>query len=213
MTQRIICLLIGYICGMFPTGTIIGKRFGKDLRREGSGNTGATNAFRVMGWKAAVPTFLGDFLKALIPVLLVQFLLFPDMEGMHATLRLYAGLGAILGHDFPAYKINGGGKGVSTTCGAVMFADYRMAPLPILLFIAIVAGTGYVSVGSMSAMLVVAAQGILFTCFGWHKDLPSQHSELAVLYCIVAFICIWQHRSNIRRLINGNENRFGHHKK
>ena len=98
--ERIICLVMGYVCGLFQTGYIYGKVKGIDIRQHGSGNSGSTNALRVMGVRAGALVFMGDFLKTVIPCFLVRILFASRPEYVY-VLSLYAGVGVILGHNFP----------------------------------------------------------------------------------------------------------------
>lgn len=110
--ERIICLIIGYVCGLFQTSYIIGKMHKTDIREHGSGNAGTTNALRTFGKKAGALTLLGDLLKCIIAILLVR-LIFGRTEGsIMPLLSVYAAAGCILGHNFPVYLNFRGGKGL-----------------------------------------------------------------------------------------------------
>lgn len=108
---RIVCLLIGYVCGLFQTSFIYGKMHGIDIRNYGSGNAGTTNALRVLGTKAGLIVFAGDVLKCILAVLLARLLFAAGHPDMKYLYMLYAGAGAILGHNFPFYLHFKGGKG------------------------------------------------------------------------------------------------------
>lgn len=99
--ERIICLVIGYIFGLFQTGYIVGKLHHIDIRQQGSGNAGSTNAVRVMGWKAGLCTFAGDVLKCVLAICLTRYI-YRD-TAYAPMLAMYAGVGATLGHNFPFY--------------------------------------------------------------------------------------------------------------
>ena len=99
--ERLICLLIGYICGLFQTGYIYGKMHHVDIRQHGSGNAGTTNALRTLGWKAGVITFLGDCLKCILAVVIAWLIFGETHARMFELLAMYAGVGAVLGHNFP----------------------------------------------------------------------------------------------------------------
>lgn len=107
--EQIICLAMGYVFGLFQTGFIYGRSKGIDIRQHGSGNSGSTNALRVMGVKAGLIVFMGDFLKTVIPCFLVR-ILFRSQPGYIYVLILCAGFGVILGHNFPFYLKFKGGK-------------------------------------------------------------------------------------------------------
>ena len=122
---RLICVAIGYLFGLFQTSYIYGRIKGMDIREHGSGNAGATNALRTLGWKAGLITFLGDCFKCVFAVLLVRFLFdrFYPNENISVLVGMYAALGVILGHNFPCYLKFHGGKGISATAGLFLSLD------------------------------------------------------------------------------------------
>ena len=129
MIERVLCLLIGYIFGLFQTGYIYGKFKHIDIRNQGSGNAGTTNALRVLGWQAGLITFLGDAFKCIFAVIAVRLI----FGGMHPELAplyaMYAGMGAVFGHNYPFYMKFKGGKGIATTAGLLA----STLPLPMVL--------------------------------------------------------------------------------
>lgn len=201
MVIRIIaCLAIGYLYGCFSTGYFIGKIYKIDLRNYGSGNSGTTNALRTLGPKAGLMTFAGDFLKALIPILLVRFLIFPDIKYIQ-LLTLYVGLGAVLGHNYPFWLKFRGGKGIAATSGVMAAFDPWIIPFGIPLFFTAVAITKYVSVGS----LVIA---VLFPV--WIAIRYPGEIHMLIVALIFMSLALIKHRSNIKRILNGTENKIGH---
>ena len=110
--QKIICIVVGYVFGLFQTGFIIGKMHNIDIREHGSGNSGTTNAMRTLGKKYGFLTYFGDALKAVFAVLLMCFVFRDTAAGDMMVIALYTGLGAILGHNFPFYMNFKGGKGL-----------------------------------------------------------------------------------------------------
>ncbi len=195
----ILCLVIGYIFGCFSTAYVIGKLNKVDIRKYGSGNAGTTNALRTLGAKAGAVTLLGDVLKAVIPILLIRFLIFPDVEYVR-LLTVYAGLGVVLGHNYPVWLGFKGGKGIAATGGVMLAFDPWIVPVGLPLFILVVAITRYVSLGSMLvAVLFPIWIGIRF---------PGNLHMLMVslVFTALAFI---KHRTNIIRLLNGTENKIG----
>ena len=122
--ERILCLLTGYVFGLFQTGYLYGKMHHIDIRQYGSGNSGTTNALRVMGKKAGLLVFLGDFLKTVFACLLVRLV----MKGSPSVdlYVLYAGLGVVLGHNFPFYLHFKGGKGIASMAGILVSMDWRV---------------------------------------------------------------------------------------
>lgn len=199
LLKVILCLLFGYIFGCFSTGYFIGKKNKVDIRKYGSGNVGTTNALRTLGAKAGAITLLGDVLKAVIAILLVRFLLFPDYENLK-LLTLYTGLGVVLGHNYPFWLKFKGGKGIAATGGAMATFDPLIIPIGLPLFVLVVAVTRYVSVGS----LCVAIMFPIWILIRYPGDVHML--IVSLMYTALAFI---KHRSNIQRLLNGTENKLG----
>lgn len=110
--ERIVCVLIGYVFGLIQTGYLYGKTQHVDIRKQGSGNAGTTNALRTLGWKAGAVTFLGDCFKCVAAVVLVYFLFGRTDPEMFPVYAMYAGMGAVMGHNYPFYMNFKGGKGI-----------------------------------------------------------------------------------------------------
>ncbi|HHT88377.1 MAG TPA: glycerol-3-phosphate 1-O-acyltransferase PlsY [Clostridiales bacterium] len=193
------CILFGYIFGCFSTGFFIGKMKKIDIRQYGSKSSGTTNALRTLGAKAGILTLLGDMLKAVIAVILVRFVFFADFEYV-MLLSLYTGLGVVLGHNFPVWLKFKGGKGIAATAGAIVAIDPLIVPFGLPIFVLSVAVTRYVSVGS----LLIA---IMFPTWIAIRNPGDLHMLfVALAYTALAFI---KHKSNIKRLLNGTENKLG----
>ena len=193
---------------MFQTGYIYGKLHHVDIRQHGSGNAGATNTLRTLGWKAGLVTFLGDLGKAML-AMLIGWLLFREKypDGVK-LLEMYAGFGAVLGHNFPVYLRFKGGKGIACTAGFILAFYPPMAPLCLLLFIVVVATTKYVSLGSILVMACYFAELVAFGQLG-HLDVkPQLLPETYVVGALFSLMGIWRHRENIKRLLSGTENKF-----
>ena len=205
--ERMICLIAGYLCGLLQSGYFYGKTHKIDIRKYGSGNSGTTNALRVLGPKAGAVVFFGDFLKSLLPCLAVR-LVFQNQPEMIYLLILYTGFGVILGHNYPFYLQFKGGKGIAATAGLIMAADLRMTLLCLTSFILIVLITRYVSLGS----LVVATIFLIWMCvFGSMGAYGIGQNLLPEFYIVAALIsgqAFWRHRANIGRLIHGKENKI-----
>jgi glycerol-3-phosphate acyltransferase PlsY len=151
-------LLAAYLIGAFPTSLLVGRLRGIDLRKHGSGNLGATNAFRVLGWKAAAPVFIVDILKGWFPTFF-----FPRWDGVAATeLALAYGAAAIVGHVFSVYVRFKGGKGVATSTGVLLALAPAAVGIGLLLWAGLVYLTGYVSLASIVSALVVPIVIMLF---------------------------------------------------
>lgn len=209
--ERVICLLIGYVFGLFQTGYIVGKIKHIDIRKQGSGNAGSTNAVRVMGWKAGAMTFAGDVLKCVLAVLLVRYL-YRDTD-MTLLLGMYAGFGATLGHNFPFYLKFKGGKGIAVLAGLVLSTKLWMVPIPLAAFIFVVAVTRYVSAGSLLVTIIFLAEVICFGQMGGFAMAQPYVYELYLVTFLLMALAWWRHRANIKRLLNGTENKIGFSKK
>ena len=188
-------LAASYAAGSIPSAYLAGKAKGVDLRQHGSGNLGATNAWRVLGWRVGVAVYTVDTLKGLLPVLLL-----PRPVAHAELVGIAYGIAAIAGHVRPVFLgFQKGGKGVATAGGVFL----ALAPVPFLValgvFLGVFLATGYVSAGSLSA--AVALPLALFAYVGR----PTATVVLAVL---VALFVFWTHRANIARLRRGEESRF-----
>jgi len=204
--SRIICLAMGYVFGLFQTGYLYGKMNHIDIRNYGSGNSGTTNALRVMGKKAGLIVFLGDFFKTVFACLAAR-LIFKGNESVD-LLALYAGLGVVLGHNFPCYLNFKGGKGIASMAGILVSMDWRMTLVCAVLFLGAVIITRYVSLGSI---LVVTAFFIQTVYYGLKGEFVVAESNLTEFFAVAAFLmvmAIWRHRANIKRLLSGTENKL-----
>ena len=202
-----LCLFIGYIFGCFQTGYFYGKSKGIDIRNYGSGNAGTTNTLRVLGKKAGYITYLGDALKAIFAIMIVKYIIYgqlitPSMD-FHLLLA-YTGFGVALGHNYPFYLNFKGGKGIATTSGVMLALDLRIGLIGIIGFFIIFFATRYVSVGSLYMSLAFPICVLIFYPGEWH---------LFAVSVIFWFMAWMRHRENIKRLLNGNENRFERKKK
>lgn len=205
--ERIICLLIGYVFGLFQTGYIVGKVHHIDIRQKGSGNAGSTNAVRVMGWKAGVCTFAGDVIKCVLAVCLARYL-YRDMDCV-PLLAMYAGVGATLGHNFPFYLKFKGGKGIAVLAGLVVSTNPWMVPIPLSTFLIAAVLTRYVSVGSLLAATTFFLEVLLYGKMGGLQMVLNYRIEMYVLTFIIMALAWFRHKENIKRLIAGTESRFG----
>ncbi len=205
---RGICIVIGYCLGMFQTGYIYGKLHHVDIRQHGSGNAGATNTLRTLGLKAGLITFFGDLGKAMLAMLIAWLLFHKEYPGMVMLLEMYAGLGAVLGHNFPAYLKFKGGKGIACTAGFILAFYPPMAVLCLLLFIVVVAVTRYVSLGSILVMVCFFVQLVVFGQLGYLRINHDFMTEMYIVGAVFAVMGIWRHKANIKRLLDGTENKF-----
>jgi len=212
--ERIICLFAGYLFGLLQSGYFYGKIHKIDIRNYGSGNSGTTNALRVMGAKAGAVVFFGDFLKSLIPCLMIR-VLFKSQPQMIYLLILYTGFGVILGHNYPFYLNFKGGKGIAATAGLIVATDLRMMLLCLVAFILIVAITRYVSLGSLVVATILFVWLILFGKLGAYGIDQRLLPEFYIVAALISGQAFWRHRANIGRLVRGRENKisFGSGKK
>ncbi len=204
--ERIICLAIGYICGLLQTGYLVGKMNHVDIRKEGSGNAGSTNALRVMGWKAGAMTFAGDVIKCLAAVLIARYL-YRDTEYV-PLLAMYAGMGATLGHNFPFYLKFKGGKGIAVLAGLVLATGFVMVPIPLTAFLIAVLLTRYVSLGSLLASSMFFLEVLFYGKLGGFDMEFRYRMELYVLVFLLMALAWVRHKENIKRLLAGTENPF-----
>ena len=200
--EIVICLVLGYVVGSFSTGYIMGLMNHVDIREMGSGNAGTTNAFRTLGKKAGIITLVGDLLKAILVVLLIRFVIYKDVEYVK-LLELICGFGCVLGHNFPVWLKFHGGKGIAVTAGVFIAIDPWILPVGLPLFAVLVLTTKYVSVGSLAVLTLFPIwNAIRFTAEPYYAWIVA----VSCMYTVMAFI---QHRQNIKRLMNGTENKIG----
>ena len=209
MVMRLAALAIGYVFGIFQTGFIYGKLHGVDIRQHGSGNTGATNTLRTFGWKGGVVTFIGDCMKSILAIILVKYLLGDSFEGDIKVLEMYAGLGAVLGHNFPFYLKFKGGKGIACTAGVAFAVCPAAVPVCLTVFLLCLALSQYVSLGSILMALLFIIQVFVFNFYGILGLDGAAVVEFNVLAFIFGAMAIIRHKDNIVRLINGTENKIG----
>ena len=207
---RIIALLIGYCFGMILMGYFIGKYKHVDLTKVGSGNVGSTNTLRNLGVSAGLITLLWDCFKCVVACFFV-WLTFHRFFDDVSIYMVYAGLGTVLGHDFPCYMHFKGGKGVASTLGFIIALFPMGLPIPACIFIAIVAITRYVSLGSIIGVLSFAIEMLVGAYLGLVPFEGSELAEVLFICCFVSALSISLHHANIKRLLNGNENKFSFH--
>lgn len=203
--ERIVCLVIGYIFGLFQTAFIYGKLNGIDIREHGSGNAGTTNALRVLGTKAGLIVFAGDVIKTVLAIVICGLIFKNSHPDQVYLLKLYAATGAILGHNFPFYLNFKGGKGIAATAGLIVAFHPLFIPVGLLLFFGAFLTTHYVSLGSL---LVYAGLMIQMVICGQMGLFGASQTVLLEMYAVTAFLTVmayWKHRENIVRLAKGEE--------
>lgn len=194
------CILIGYAFGCIQSSYLAGKIFKKiDIRDFGSGNAGATNAFRVFGKKLGTACLVLDALKGIVAVLIAKYC----FDDANILLLLITGFAVVLGHNFPFYMKFKGGKGIAASLGIFLAIDYRVFLIAGIIPLIILISTKYMSIASLTlSVLLVVFMGIFY------------RSDPNIIYIVLmtfvfAVLAFWQHRSNIKRLLNGTENKIG----
>ena len=203
MAIRLICLFIGYAFGCIQSAYIIGKIVKKiDVREHGSGNAGMTNVIRVVGRRAGLVVFVCDVLKAIAAFALC--LLIFNLEtgfyvgGIPILPGLYAGLGVLLGHNFPFFLQFKGGKGIASSLGLMLVIDWRAALAVYALGFFTIAISRYISLGSL--LMLLAFPLLLF----WLSHSP----ETLLISLVMAAMAFYLHRGNIQRLLSGTERKL-----
>jgi glycerol-3-phosphate acyltransferase PlsY len=190
-------LLASYLLGAIPASYLAARLFhGIDLREHGSRNLGATNLYRVLGWRYAIPVALFDIAKGAVPVLV-----FAPRVSPSQLFGLACGVLAVAGHVFSVFVRFRGGKGVATAAGVMLGLTPAALGVSAVVWVVLVYLTGYVSVGSITAAAVFPLAVVLLE--------PPARPEILWIDAAVAATIIWLHRANIRRLLRGTENRFG----
>lgn len=212
---RVVCVMIGYAFGLIQTGYIYGKLHHMDIRRYGSGNAGTTNALRTLGWKAGLVTFLGDAFKCIFAVAAVRLLFRESYADILPLLSMYAGMGAVLGHNYPFYMKFKGGKGIAATAGLLASTvNIWMVLICLIVFVGTVAVTRYVSLGSLFVVIIYLAEVVVYGQMGGFKVGPPQVYEMYIVAAFLMLSAFYKHRENIKRLLSGTENKlsFGKNK-
>jgi glycerol-3-phosphate acyltransferase PlsY len=194
--QLVLWVIASYLLGAIPTSYLTVRLLkGQDLRTLGSGNLGATNLYRVLGWKYAVPVGIFDLLKGAVPVLF-----FAPLAGGGDRTAILLGMAAVVGHVFSVFAGFKGGKGVATGAGVVLGLAPWAFIAALVTWIILVKASGYVSLGSLGAALMLPPAVYL---------LHPERRPMIWLFAGLAGAIVIFHRANIRRLLAGTENRFG----
>lgn len=196
-----LALAVGYLLGGVPFGVIVGRRMhGVDVRQMGSGNTGATNVFRVLGWRAALVTAVCDVAKGAVPAAVAGLLALPGWGTTGRDLIMVsAGVAAMVGHVFSPYMRFRGGKGVATAAGVILTL---MPDVFLILLVGFVLGIAVTRIVSLSSMFVA----VIYPISTWllHADRPV----LDTFAVAAAVLVLWAHRGNMVRLVHGEEPRI-----
>lgn len=214
-TICVICLFVGYMFGCIQTAFIVGKIKGVDIRKQGSGNLGATNTTRVLGNFWGIFTAVMDIVKVFAAEFLMYYIISPGLGFPidRITLFLYTGIGVVLGHDFPFYLNFKGGKGVAASAAVLISLwDWKMIVIGVVVFFGVAAITGYISLASMSLVTVELILFIIFTQNGLMHLSDKWNADCYIIIIVMTLLCIFRHRENIARLVNGQERKFSFHK-
>jgi glycerol-3-phosphate acyltransferase PlsY len=206
MIELVILLLTSYITGSFPTSIVITRVIKKiDIREHGSGNAGATNVFRVLGWKYALFVLAFDIFKGWLPTAVYATIIFQQLPVPDQGLvQILCGFAAVLGHIFPIFTGFKGGKGVGSLIGVLLALFPLVFPFCLLIGVAVITTTGYVSLGSIFAAISLPIIILILPRLG----MISPNLSLVIFSLLVPWVIIFTHRSNINRIRNGTENRF-----
>ena len=210
MVIYIMILIIAYLIGSINFSIILSKKMaGFDVREKGSGNAGTTNMLRTVGKKAALITLICDILKGVVPVLLAV-LIGNIANHFGAEIRVdylaqVAGVGTIIGHTFPIYYGFKGGKGVASSLGLVLIINWQIGLICLVFALLIMAVTRMVSLGSISTAILFP----VLIIFGVAKQYNIVEGNYIIFSLVLAAIVIFNHRSNIKRILSGTENKLG----
>ena len=205
--ELILLLSASYVTGSIPTSIIVSKVFkGIDIREHGSGNAGATNVFRVLGWKQALIVVVVDIFKGWLPAAVYATSLFQGQPIEETgVLQILCGFAAVLGHTYTIFAEFKGGKGVGTLGGMLLALFPIAVPVCLIVFAVVLMLTGYVSVGSILASAALPIFLFILPPLGFADTAPL---SLLIFSLLVPWFIIFTHRSNISRLRSGEENRF-----
>jgi glycerol-3-phosphate acyltransferase PlsY len=188
----VVACVAAYLLGSIPSGLLLGKAYGIDVRNEGSGNIGATNLYRTVGRKVGLLTLVCDCLKGFIPVLMVK------LSALPAGIAAWVGLAAFCGHVFSVFLRFKGGKGVATALGVFLALSPLSVAIALGVFLVLVFKWRYISLGSIVAAAVMPPA----------VSLLGGGRVLVLVTALIAMIVIVKHRENIKRLVGGTENKF-----
>ena len=212
MAAYIIIALIAYAIGSVNFSVIISKKMaGFDVRTKGSGNAGSTNVLRTVGKKAAIITLVCDILKGVVAILAALLIGLFAKEASKAILVEVAALAVVLGHTFPVFFGFKGGKGVATSLGIILLVNWKIGLICLVFALTLMALTRMVSLGSISASVLFAVL-TMFITDSYVAGIEHDFSFVVFGVLLAAFV-IFNHRSNLKRILNGTENKLGSKKK
>ena len=205
MVYNVITAIIAYLIGSVNFSVILSKKMaGFDVREKGSGNAGTTNMLRSVGKKAAALTLICDVLKGVVAILIAMFIGWAFKVENQSLLVQIAGIAVVLGHTFPIFFGFKGGKGVATSLGILIMSNWQIGLICLVFGVLLIALTRMVSLGSCAAAVLFP----VLTLFITDNYIVSQGSGYLIYSIILAVIVLFNHRSNIKRIMAGNENRI-----
>lgn len=203
--ERVVCLIIGYVFGLFQTAYIYGKMHGIDIRNYGSGNAGTTNTLRTLGTKAGIIVLFGDIMKCILAVVTADMLFGESRPDIIYLLKIYAAAGAILGHNFPFYLKFKGGKGIAATAGMILSFHPYLIPMGVILFFGIFFTTHYVSLGSLTVYAGFMIELVILGQMGVFGMSQATLIEMYIVAGLLTVMAYYKHKDNIKRLLSGTE--------
>ena len=205
MIFNVITAIIAYLIGSVNFSVILSKKMaGFDVREKGSGNAGTTNMLRSVGKKAAALTLICDVLKGVVAILIAMFIGWAFKIENQSLLVQIAGIAVVLGHTFPIFFGFKGGKGVATSLGILIMTNWQIGLICLVFGVLLIALTRMVSLGSCAAAVLFP----VLTLFITDNYIVSQGSGYLIYSIILAVIVLFNHRSNIKRIMAGKENRI-----
>ena len=205
MVFNVITAVIAYLIGSVNFSVILSKKMaGFDVREKGSGNAGTTNMLRSVGKKAAALTLICDVLKGVVAILIAMFIGWAFKVENQSLLVQIAGIAVVLGHTFPIFFGFKGGKGVATSLGILIMTNWQIGLICLVFGVLLIALTRMVSLGSCSAAVLFP----VLTLFITDHYIVTQGSGYLIYSIILAVIVLFNHRSNIKRIMAGKENRI-----
>ena len=205
MAFNIVVAIIAYLIGSINFSVIFSKKMaGFDVREKGSGNAGTTNMLRSVGKKAAAITLICDILKGVVAILIAMFIAWAFKVENASLLVQIAGIAVVLGHTFPIFFGFKGGKGVATSLGILIMSNWQIGLICLVFGVVLIALTRMVSLGSCAAAVLFP----VLTLFINEHYIVSQGSSYLIYSIILAVIVLFNHRSNIQRILNGKENKI-----
>lgn len=210
MVAYVIIAIVAYLIGSINFSVLISKKMaGFDVREKGSGNAGTTNVLRTVGKKAAILTLVCDILKGVVSILLALLLGLFFKEVSKAVLVQVAALFVVIGHTYPVFFRFKGGKGVATSLGVILLVNWKIGLICLVFALVLIAITRMVSLGSISASVLFA----VLTIFMRECYIVEFEASYIVFGFILAALVIFNHRSNLKRIISGTENKLSFSRK